>query len=53
MTIVTWWGHACVRLERGGARLVIDPGTFSDLSVLDAAAVEADRLFADGFESSP
>lgn len=37
MTTLTWWGHACVRLERGGARLVIDPGTFSDLSVLDTA----------------
>lgn len=37
MTTLTWWGHACVQIERAGARLVIDPGTFSDLSVLDAA----------------
>lgn len=37
MTTLTWWGHACVRLERSGSSLVIDPGTFSDLSVLDAA----------------
>ncbi|PVU81735.1 MBL fold metallo-hydrolase (plasmid) [Cellulomonas sp. WB94] len=37
MTTVTCWGHACVRLERAGARLVIDPGTYSDLSVLDTA----------------
>jgi len=37
MTTVTWWGHACIRLERGDARLVIDPGMFSDLSVLDTA----------------
>ena len=34
---LTWWGHACVRLERDGRRLVIDPGAFSDLSVLDDA----------------
>ena len=37
MTILTRWGHACVRIERAGSRLVIDPGSFSDLSVLDAA----------------
>lgn len=37
MTILTRWGHACVRLERAGSRLVIDPGSFSELSVLDAA----------------
>ena len=36
-TEITHWGHACVRLERGGRRLVIDPGTFSDLAVLDDA----------------
>lgn len=30
MTRLTCWGHACVRIERGDARLVIDPGTFSD-----------------------
>lgn len=34
---MTRWGHACVRLERDGSRLVIDPGSFSDLSVLDTA----------------
>jgi L-ascorbate metabolism protein UlaG (beta-lactamase superfamily) len=37
MTAITTWGHACVRFERDGRRLVIDPGTFSDLSVLDDA----------------
>ena len=37
MTDITTWGHACVRFERGGRRLVIDPGAFSDLSVLDDA----------------
>lgn len=36
-TEITHWGHACVRLERGGRRLVLDPGSFSDLSVLDDA----------------
>lgn len=36
-TEITHWGHACVRLERGGRRLVLDPGAFSDLSVLDDA----------------
>jgi L-ascorbate metabolism protein UlaG (beta-lactamase superfamily) len=36
-TGITHWGHACVRLERGGRRLVLDPGAFSDLSVLDDA----------------
>ena len=30
-TRLTRWGHSCVRLERDGASLVIDPGTFSDL----------------------
>lgn len=34
---LTFWGHACVRLERAGRRLVIDPGAFSDLAVLDDA----------------
>jgi L-ascorbate metabolism protein UlaG (beta-lactamase superfamily) len=37
MTAITTWGHACVRFERDGRRLVIDPGTFSDPSVLDDA----------------
>jgi L-ascorbate metabolism protein UlaG (beta-lactamase superfamily) len=37
MMRLTQWGHACVRLERDGSRLVIDPGSFSDLSVLDTA----------------
>ena len=34
---ITHWGHACVRLERDGRRLVLDPGSFSDLAVLDDA----------------
>ncbi|WP_456845030.1 MBL fold metallo-hydrolase [Cellulomonas sp. P5_C6] len=28
---LTRWGHACIRLDRGEDRLVIDPGVFSDL----------------------
>ncbi|GEL97218.1 MBL fold metallo-hydrolase [Cellulomonas terrae] len=33
---LTRWGHACIRLDRGPDRLVIDPGVFSDLpSALD------------------
>lgn len=31
------WGHACIRFEKDGRVLVIDAGTFSDLTVLDAA----------------
>ncbi len=39
-TTLTTWGHSCVRFERDGKRLVIDPGGFSDASVLnDADAV--------------
>lgn len=34
---ITHWGHACVRLERDGRRLVLDPGSFSDPAVLDDA----------------
>lgn len=34
---VSAWGHACIRFENDGRVLVIDPGTFSDLTVLDAA----------------
>ncbi|RMI13792.1 MBL fold metallo-hydrolase [Cellulomonas triticagri] len=34
---VTHWGHACVRFERDGRRLVVDPGAFGDAAVLDDA----------------
>ena len=34
---LTTWGHSAVRLERDGRRLAVDPGTFSDLAVLDSA----------------
>lgn len=32
---LTKFGHACLRLERDGAVLVIDPGTFSERAALD------------------
>jgi len=36
---LTRWGHACIRLDRGDDRLVIDPGVFSDLpAALDGVA---------------
>lgn len=28
-TELSFWGHACIRLDRDGRRLVIDPGSFS------------------------
>ncbi|HWS58856.1 MAG TPA: MBL fold metallo-hydrolase [Actinotalea sp.] len=28
---LSWWGHACVRLEHPGGRVVVDPGAWSDL----------------------
>lgn len=34
---MTAFGHACVRIERDGRRLVVDPGGFSDLAALDGA----------------
>ena len=36
-TELTFWGHACIRLERDGRRLVIDPGSFSSAEALDGA----------------
>jgi L-ascorbate metabolism protein UlaG (beta-lactamase superfamily) len=34
---LTKYGHACVRVERDGAVLVIDPGTFTEAEALDGA----------------
>jgi L-ascorbate metabolism protein UlaG (beta-lactamase superfamily) len=34
---LTKYGHACVRLEKDGRVLVIDPGTFSEAESLDGA----------------
>jgi L-ascorbate metabolism protein UlaG (beta-lactamase superfamily) len=36
-TELTFWGHACVRLERAGSRLVIDPGAYSDREAVSSA----------------
>lgn len=39
-TVVSHWGHACIRFEKADRRLVLDPGTLSDATVLaDADAV--------------
>lgn len=34
---LTKFGHACVRLERNGSTLVLDPGAFSEAEALDGA----------------
>ncbi|WP_213453011.1 MBL fold metallo-hydrolase [Rhizomonospora bruguierae] len=34
---ITKFAHACVRLERDGAVLVIDPGSFTEAAALDGA----------------
>jgi L-ascorbate metabolism protein UlaG (beta-lactamase superfamily) len=45
---ITAWGHSAVRFARGGHRLVIDPGVFSDQAVLeDADAVLITHEHAD------
>lgn len=47
MTTITSWGHACLSFDRDTTRLVIDPGGFSDLSVLagaDAILVTHDHV---------
>ncbi|MET9339589.1 MULTISPECIES: MBL fold metallo-hydrolase [unclassified Nonomuraea] len=36
---LTKYGHACVRIEKNGKVLVIDPGVFTDASALDGADV--------------
>lgn len=36
-TELSFWGHACVRLDREGRRLVIDPGSFSSPDALTGA----------------
>ena len=39
LTTLTFWGHACVRLDGPGGALVIDPGAFSDgAAALDGAS---------------
>jgi L-ascorbate metabolism protein UlaG (beta-lactamase superfamily) len=36
--LLTKFGHSCVRLEKDGARLVIDPGVWAGPDVLDEAS---------------
>jgi L-ascorbate metabolism protein UlaG (beta-lactamase superfamily) len=46
--LLTKYGHACVRLEKDGQILVIDPGTYSEPeSLVDAAAVLITHEHAD------
>lgn len=54
MTTMTFLGHACVRLQRDGQVLVIDPGTFSDPAALDGAtAVLVTHEHADHVAPAP
>ncbi|GEA88744.1 MBL fold metallo-hydrolase [Cellulomonas cellasea] len=36
-TELSFWGHACIRLDREGRRLVVDPGSFSSPDALTGA----------------
>ncbi|MER7922354.1 MBL fold metallo-hydrolase [Streptomyces sp. NPDC096057] len=48
---LTKWGHACVRLEWPGLRLVIDPGEYTEPEALDGAdAVLVTHEHADHFD---
>jgi len=50
---ITKWGHACVRLERNGRAIVIDPGAMTDPDVLTGAeAVLITHEHFDHFEPS-
>ncbi|PFG21246.1 MBL fold metallo-hydrolase [Serinibacter salmoneus] len=40
MVTLTFHGHSCVSLEREGARVVIDPGVFSDDALREGGALE-------------
>ncbi len=50
--------HACVRLEKNGTTVVVDPGTWTDPGVLDGAAAvlvtheHADHLNADALRAA-
>ncbi len=53
-TTIRHLGHACVRLDRDGQVLVIDPGTFSDPDALDGAtAVLVTHEHADHVDPEP
>jgi L-ascorbate metabolism protein UlaG (beta-lactamase superfamily) len=50
--LLTKFGHSCVRLEKDGARLVIDPGVWAGPGALDEAdAVLITHEHADHFDS--
>jgi L-ascorbate metabolism protein UlaG (beta-lactamase superfamily) len=50
---LTKMGHACVRLEKGGQTLVLDPGVFTEAEALDGAdAVLITHEHFDHFEES-
>ncbi|QMU76039.1 MBL fold metallo-hydrolase [Streptacidiphilus sp. PB12-B1b] len=50
---LTKFGHACVRLEKDGGVLVLDPGVFSEADALDGAdAVLITHEHADHFEEA-
>lgn len=54
MTTIRSLGHACVRLDRDGQVLVIDPGTFSDPDALDdATAVLVTHEHPDHLDPGP
>lgn len=36
-TELSFWGHACIRLDRDGRRLVVDPGSFSSPDAVTGA----------------
>lgn len=36
-TELSFWGHACIRLDREGRRLVVDPGSFSSPDAVTGA----------------
>lgn len=52
---LTKFGHACIRLEKSGRRLVIDPGTFTDVpAALEGAEhVLVTHEHADHLDASP
>jgi L-ascorbate metabolism protein UlaG (beta-lactamase superfamily) len=52
---LTKFGHACVRLEKAGRRLVIDPGTFTDVpaALEDAEHVLVTHEHADHLDDGP
>jgi L-ascorbate metabolism protein UlaG (beta-lactamase superfamily) len=52
---LTTWGHACVRLDHHGGRLLLDPGSFSDLNdaVADVATVLVTHEHADHLAVGP